>query len=246
MSFRTMLRQMAGRRGRLLVRRLRTDRFPIVNTYRNHLRGTKALEIGGPSDLLGYGGPFPVYSCLSSIDNCNYSEHTLWHRETVKFHRSLVCEGTDLTVNDETYNCVIASHCLEHIANPIKALREWKRVLQKGGLLLLIVPHRDFTFDWRRPVTPLEHLREDFERDTPESDLSHLEEVLALHDLSRDLAAGTPEQFKARCLKNAEFRAIHHHVFVPETVSQLVSEQGFSILRQDPQELHIVTLGQKP
>jgi hypothetical protein len=47
----------------------------------------------------------------------------------------------------------------------------------------------------------LEHLREDFERNTPETDLSHLEEVLALHDLSRDVAAGTPNQFKERCAK---------------------------------------------
>lgn len=246
MSFKTVLKQIAGRRGRLLVRRLRTRRFPIVSSYRKHLRGRKALEIGGPSDLFGYAGSFPIYSCLASIDNSNYSDRTLWHSEAATFGRALVCEGTELTVDDEAYDCVIASHCLEHIANPIKALREWRRVLQKGGLLLLILPHRDCTFDWRRPVTTLEHLRGDFEGETPETDLSHLDEVLALHDLSRDLAAGTPEQFKARCLKNAEFRAIHHHVFVPQTVSQVVIEAGFSIVRQDLQGFHIITLGQKP
>jgi hypothetical protein len=91
----------------------------------------------------------------------------------------------------------------------------------------------------------LEHLREDFERNTPETDLSHLEEVLALHDLSRDVAAGTPEQFKERCLKNAEFRAMHHHVFVPKTAAQLVMESGFAIVRQDVQEFHIITLARK-
>ncbi|MDR3409390.1 MAG: methyltransferase domain-containing protein, partial [Formivibrio sp.] len=151
-----------------------------------------------------------------------------------------------LQVDEATYDCVIASHCLEHIANPIKALLEWKRVLRQRGLLLLILPHRGYTFDWRRPITTIEHLREDFRNETPETDLSHLDEVLALHDLSRDLAAGTPEQFRARCLKNAEFRAIHHHVFAPETAAQLVGEAGFSVVRQDVQDMHIITLANKP
>jgi len=131
------------------------------------------------------------------------------------------------------------------MANPIRALLEWRRVLWDGGLLLLILPHRDFTFDWRRPVTSLEHLRGDFERNTPETDLSHVEEVIALHDLSRDVAAGTPEQFEGRCRRNEQFRALHHHVFIPETVARLVMETGFSIVRQDVQAVHIVTLARK-
>ena len=86
-------------------------------------------------------------------------------------------------------------------------------MIRDHGLLLLILPNREFTFDWRRPVTSLDHLRADFKRDTPETDLFHLDEILALHDLSRDLPAGSPDQFKERCLRNAEFRAMHHHVF---------------------------------
>jgi SAM-dependent methyltransferase len=246
MQLKSVLKQAAGRRGRLLIRRLRTRRFPVTPTYRAYLKGMKAIEIGGPSDLFGYAGSLPIYSSLSSIDNTNYSDRTLWRSEAVTFNRTLICEGTELPVEDATYDCVIASHCLEHIANPIKALLEWRRVLRKDGLLLLILPHRDFTFDWRRPVTTIEHLREDFRRQTPEDDLTHLHEVLALHDLSRDLAAGTHEQFKARCLKNSEFRAIHHHVFLPEIVSQLVAEAGFTLIRQDTPEAHIITLCRKP
>ncbi len=213
--------------------------------YRHHLQGMRALEIGGPSDLFGDEGPLPLYSCLKSVDNVNYSTVTLWQSDAVKFRETLVCEGTELPVNDEAYDCLISSHSLEHIANPMKALLEWRRVLREGGLLLLILPNRRYTFDWRRPVTSLEHLREDFQRDTPESDLFHLGEVLALHDLSRDPPAGTPEQFKERCLKNAEFRAIHHHVFELETAAQLVKEVGFSIVRQEVREIHLVTLASK-
>jgi len=245
MSVKSALKQLVGRRGRLLVRRLRTQRFPITKPYRKLLHGMEALEIGGPSDLFGFGGQLPIYSCLKSVDNINYAAQTLWHSDAVKFRRTFICEGATLQADDATYDCVISSHCLEHIADPIRALLEWKRVIRQRGRLLLILPNRDHTFDWRRPITTIAHLREDFRNETPETDLSHLDEVLTFHDLSRDLAAGTPEEFRVRCFENAKHRAIHHHVFVPETAAQLVVEAGFSVVRQDLQDLNIITLANK-
>src|SRR5713226_8445532 len=72
--------------------------------------------------------------------------------------------------------------------------------------------YKDHTFDWRRPVTTLEHMISDYENQTAEDDLTHVDEILKLHDLSRDLPAGTPEQFRARSLNNSAVRALHHHV----------------------------------
>ena len=46
-------------------------------------------------------------------------------------------------VQDETYDFVYSSHCLEHIENPALALKNWFRILKPGGFLLLYVPHRD-------------------------------------------------------------------------------------------------------
>lgn len=244
-ELRGVARRIAGRRGRLLVRRIWPRRWPITADYRERLKGRRALEIGGPTDLLGYSGPLTVYPCFKSLDSCNYAHRTLWRSEAVKYRRSLICEGTQLPLRDAVYDCVIASHCLEHMANPMKALLEWRRVLSPGGLVLLVLPHRDYTFDWRRPVTTLEHMQQDFQRGTPETDLSHLDEILALHDLARDPPAGTPQEFRERCLKNFEFRAMHHHVFVPETAAELVSKTGFSSVRQDVQEYHIIILGKK-
>jgi SAM-dependent methyltransferase len=243
MPLRKVVGKMVGPSGRRLIWRL--EARLLARPFRRYLKGMRALEIGGPTDLFGDAGSLPIYSCLQSVDNVNYSTHTLWQSEAVQFGKTLVCEGTELPVNDGTYDCLLSSHSLEHIANPIKALLEWKRVIRDRGLLLLILPNRRYTFDWRRPVTPIEHLREDFQRDTPETDLFHLDEVLALHDLSRDLPAGTPEQFRERCLKNAEFRAMHHHVFEPETAAQLVKEAGFTVVRQDVKEIDIITLATK-
>ncbi len=245
MEIKDRLKGIIGRRGRLLVRRLRTRHWPITRAYRDYLRGMRALEIGGPSDLLGFGGAFPVYSCLSVIHNCNFAGHTIWNSEAIRYAQSLVCDATSLRVETGSYDCVLASHCLEHIANPIKALQEWKRVLRRDGMMLLILPHRDRTFDWRRPVTTIAHMREDFQLGTPETDLTHLDEVLLLHDLACDPGGGTAEQFRDRCLKNFEFRAIHHHVFVPGTATELIREVGLSVVRQDVQGLNIVTLAKR-
>jgi len=102
--------------------------------------------------------------------------------------------------------------------------------------VLLILPNKQHTFDWRRPVTTLEHMVQDYRNCTGEDDLTHVGEILALHDLSKDSAAGTAEQFKARCLNNMAVRAMHHHVFTLDRALELVKYAGFSPVLS---ELHL-------
>lgn len=53
-------------------------------------------------------------------------------------------DATDLTdVPNETYHTVYASHILEHIDKPMRALQNWFRVLKPGGHMIVVVPHRD-------------------------------------------------------------------------------------------------------
>lgn len=222
------------------------------------LAGKKALEIGGPSEIFGDQGLLPIYSILKSADNCLFSARTIWTGDvqtgrSFQYHprrasgTQLICEATDLrSVRDSTYEVVLASHCLEHIANPIRALEEWKRILVEGGFLLLVLPHKERTFDWRRPVTPLEHMIQDCERNTMEDDLTHLPEILALHDLEKDPPAGSREQFKERCLANTTNRAIHHHVFDTAAAVRLVDHSGFQLIRVSTFEpFHIIILALK-
>ena len=82
---------------------------------------------------------------------------------------------------------------LEHVANPIKALSEWKRIT--SGKIILIVPRKDFNFDHKRPITSFNHLLEDFDNDVNESDLTHLDEILSLHDLELDAPSGHLNSF---------------------------------------------------
>jgi len=219
--------------------------------------GKSGLEIGGPSSLFGPRGLLPLYPLVASLDNINFASETVWssavegspylYRRGASPGRQYIRDAAQLTgIEDNKYSFVLASHALEHIANPLKALIEWRRVLEPNGTLVVILPHRKYTFDHRRPYTTFSHLLEDFERDTPESDLTHLEEILQLHDLKMDKPAGTSDNFRARSLKNLENRCLHHHVFDPDSLPRIFSFSGFHLAGSSlAPSMHIIAFGRR-
>ncbi len=254
-AVRRIARSILGPRLTAVTRRPFRPQLASLEDYRTRMQSKASLEIGGPSALFGEAGALPIYDVLGSLDNCLYSATTLWAGQveqgnTFRYDprrqpgRQIIAEATDLSlISDSSYECVLASHCLEHTANPLRALAEWKRILKDEGLLLLILPHRDGTFDWRRPTTTLEHMVADYEQGTGENDLTHLPEILELHDLSRDEEAGTKEQFRERCLANHRTRAMHHHVFDTMAALRVVDHAGFQIIRVDHlTPFHIIVL----
>lgn len=44
------------------------------------------------------------------------------------------------TVQDETYDFLTSSHCLEHLDDPHIAIQNWLRVVKRGGHLILLLP----------------------------------------------------------------------------------------------------------
>jgi SAM-dependent methyltransferase len=44
------------------------------------------------------------------------------------------------------WDYIFSSHCLEHLANPIAALRHWQKRLRVGGVLFLYLPHPDMEY----------------------------------------------------------------------------------------------------
>lgn len=210
----------------------------IVHLFSAHY----GLEIGGPSRFFGRWGHFPIYPIARQIDNCNFSTDTLWKSnivggQTYRFNRSrqaghqYVCDATLLKdIPDQSYDFVLASHVLEHIANPIKALLEWKRVMKPGGALLLVLPEKQGTFDHKRPITSLPHLISDFENNIEEDDLTHVREILEHHDLSKDPGAGNATEFRCRAEQNFANRSLHHHVFDARLIDELVGFVGLKII----------------
>jgi hypothetical protein len=88
---------------------------------------------------------------------------------------------------------------------------------------------------------------EDYECDTQEDDLTHLPEILQLHDLSMDPPAGTAEEFRQRSLNNFENRCLHHHVFREANSSALLAAIGMTVLAvQTAVPHHIFLLARMP
>ncbi len=54
-------------------------------------------------------------------------------------------EKDGLPFKEGTLDGIIASHCLEHIENPIQTLNEWIKLVKVGGRIILIVPDVNFT-----------------------------------------------------------------------------------------------------
>lgn len=216
------------------------------------------LEIGGPSKVFGRRGFLPVYERAGRIDNVNFAGSTAWESDrrdgaAFRFHPDkppgtqwIREAGALAVIADATCDFVLSSHCLEHLANPLAALREWRRVTRPGGHLLLVVPDPTRSFDHRRSVTTLEHVRADFAQNTQEDDTTHVAEVLALHDLARDPDAGTSEEFRARVARNVDNRCLHHHVFDLTLLRAVLVDAGWQVRAQERvRPVHLLTWARK-
>lgn len=206
--------------------------------YLPYIVNKRGLEIGGPSEVFRRRQPLELYRSVGTLDNCDFSRSTVWAEQQDSYTfdveknpgKSIFCDGSDLvSVQDGSYDFVLSSHNLEHFANPVKALKEWRRVLRPSGALVLVLPNYKRTFDHRREPTSVDHMIEDFDRNTGEDDLTHLTEILEKHDLNRDPAAGSLEQFRQRSLDNFSNRCLHHHVFDKKNSSELLQRTGFKV-----------------
>lgn len=233
-------------------RKLRTAFRPHLAVFRDNI----ALEVGGPSSIFNDTGILPVYTACRSVDGCNFSSQTVWEgtisdrayrvagRETGIRYIGEAGEVAALTAG-KRYGAVISSNCLEHVADPVKALLSWREVLAPGGYLLLVVPNKANNFDRFRADTPLRHLLDDAENRTGEDDLTHLEEILEKHDLSKDPAAGDRSAFEKRSRDNPANRCLHHHVFTPHVLAALFGHAGLEILFSGSTRSDHIILGKK-
>lgn len=233
-------------------------RAESFHNLESSLRGKNGIEIGGPSQVFTAKGLFPVYPIAGHLDNCNFGGTTVWEGDinegqTFQFDcnkpagRQFIVEATAMeSIPSASYDFVLSSHALEHTANPILALSEWIRLLKDQGTLVLLLPHKDGTFDHRRPVTTMQHLIADFEAGMAEDDLTHMPEIMALHDLERDPGAGDAAAFKARSERNFENRCFHHHVFDTHLAVSLVDHMGLQIRAVEAiRPMHILIVAKK-
>jgi len=229
-------------RGIFRVRRLLNLPVPSFDKYLSCLTDKAGLEIGGPSSTFRSPDALPIYDKIGSLDNCDFSSSTVWSEHAPEFvfspakppGRSFFCEGSHLSpIGDRSYDFVLSCHNLEHFANPVKALLEWKRVLRPGGVLVVVLPYCHYTFDRYRTPTPVADMWLDYENNVSEDDLTHLPEILEKHDLTRDPGAGSFEDFERRSRDNWNNRCLHHHVFDEHNGHDLLNSVGFDVIAAD-------------
>lgn len=183
------------------------------------------VEIGGPSSSTGVA----LYKHAFTMDNVIFSNNTIWSKHAHDYNyypgkkgKVFINDAVDITsIKDNTYDFLFASHCLEHIANPLKAIIEWKRIMKDNGFMILILPEKSLCFDHKRNVSSFETLLNQYNNNVGEDDLSTLDEILANHDLSMDKPAGNIHQFKARSLDNYNNRCLHHYVYSPTLLREI-------------------------
>ena len=239
----------AGKLRELRVRASGDQSRRLPEAFYEHVNaGRRGLEIGGPSALFGERGLLPVYSVLESVDCVQWATSTFWHdldptigfapdgKTTGKLH---ILDDVGLaTLPSEHYDLVLSSHVIEHIANPLRALAAWRRVMVSGGYVLTVAPHITATFDRRRAVTQLEHMIADFDQMIGEDDLTHLDETLRLHDRRRDILPFDTAQLAAKFRDNAHTRFLHHHTFTTFSLGALLRHAGLEIVAAEARLPH--------
>jgi len=207
--------------------------------YKYLLKNKSGIEVGGPSPI--FNNKLPIYSVIKHLDCVNFSSSTIWegtidqgsdfYINGIKIGNHFIAEANQIFMaRDKSYEFVLSSNCLEHLANPISAIIEWARILKSSGYLILVLPNKISNFDHKRKVTSFEHLLNDYKNNITEDDLTHLSEILTLHDLSLDPAAGTTIEFENRSKNNFQNRCLHHHVFDNKLAFECLEFCGFNVI----------------
>jgi SAM-dependent methyltransferase len=182
--------------------------------------GKIGTEIGpGTSPVPGL-DPAPIYiDCFTSFGAAPCRADYFGHACALPFH-------------DHSLDYVVASHVLEHVANPVAALAEWYRVLRPGGIIYLVVPDRRATWEHQRPLTRVDHMLEDHVRGTTAADATHIDEFVFEADWSIFSPQTKPEDIPAAkaelartmhwAVEHGQDINIHFHTFEPSNVRELL------------------------
>lgn len=98
-------------------------------------------------------------------------------------------------IADSSVDFVVANQVIEHVENPLRALRTISRVLRPGGIAFISLPDKRFSFDRKRAITPLAHFIKDYEQGPEWSRPEHYDDWVHLAEgfdgeTRRERAAG--------------------------------------------------------
>ncbi len=129
-------------------------KFPESNLAHKYLKGKKGIEIGGSAH-----NPFGL-----NTRNVDYTPDDNQYKKMESANVGevlsvdILASGDAIPLPDESEDFVVSAHVIEHFPDPIKALKEWYRIVRPGGYIFMIVPHKERTFDRDFPRTTLQEL----------------------------------------------------------------------------------------
>ena len=126
------------------------------------------------------------------------------------------------TIEPESVDFIVANHFLEHCEDPIRTIETHLGKLRPGGVLFYAVPDKRYTFDFRRPRTPLSHVIADHKDGGQASRREHYLEWVRLVYPEGD---GPPDEEAARVHAagiEATRYSIHFHVWTQSDLLGLV------------------------
>lgn len=122
---------------------------------------------------------------------------------------------------DGQFDFIVMNHVLEHVANPVKAVREVFRICRKGGIVVIAIPDKDYTFDRGRELTTWEHLWSDYEGDVRVSGDDHYESFL--RSAAPHVFDEPPENLRIH-IQLSRNRREHAHVWNSETFERFLRD----------------------
>jgi anaerobic magnesium-protoporphyrin IX monomethyl ester cyclase len=139
--------------------------FPESRMAHLYLDGRNGIEVGGSAH-----NPFNIARCRN-VDVTDDMGTIFKAEERNMCGRAakvdVVAPADKLPMPDESEGYVLSSHVLEHIWDVFGCLKEWDRVLERGGIVFCIVPlPTALPSDIGRPMTTVAELVERHERHT--------------------------------------------------------------------------------
>lgn len=197
--------------------------FAARQALRFYLKGD-GVEIGAlhsPLDLTGLS-----ISRLRYVDRITVAEARQTYPELAGHalvQVDVIDDGETLSsFSDASLDFIIGNHLIEHASNLFGTLNNWLRKLRAGGVIFMAIPDKRYTFDADRPLTPLNHIIEDYLA-TPDErrqrDQEHYHEWVA----AVEKTPADQRSQRARQLMEAGY-SIHYHTFVLKSFLQLLGQ----------------------
>jgi len=237
------LAQIIPRLGDYFPRRraaLTSEHYDSLSAMREDPRSVVGRTLSGEVLEIGPGNePFPTapgarvrYADLSVKGgrDANYPELAgLPHGPQADFNINLDIGGL-APIPDGSLDVVVAAHVIEHLANPIAALREFERVLRPKGRLVLVVPDRSATFDSVRQPSPLAYVLAKFYRGATEVEDQEIKEFCSAIYYQQPIHPAPVREWHNPQRLNAELLELHRrrsgthvHCWSPEEFAALIA-----------------------